>query len=61
MEEKVTWQLLISPDFPHSLVEPGVHSCKKDVEFAREKVTPQALYFSRAMYVLNDWINLSRI
>jgi len=53
MEEKATWQPLIPIDLPPSLVEPGVRSREKDVQYAREKVILQALYFSRTMYV--EW------
>ncbi|XP_021939926.1 serine/threonine-protein phosphatase 1 regulatory subunit 10-like isoform X3 [Zootermopsis nevadensis] len=49
MEEKISWQPLIPIDMPPSLVEPGIHSREKDVQYAREKVILQALYFSRAM------------
>ena len=51
MEEKTTWQSLIPIDIPPSLVEPGIRSREKDVQYAREKVILQALYFSRTMYV----------
>jgi protein phosphatase 1 regulatory subunit 10 len=51
MEEKVTWQPLIPIDLPPNLVEPGIRSREKDVQYAREKVILQALYFSRTMYV----------
>jgi protein phosphatase 1 regulatory subunit 10 len=51
MEEKTTWQPLIPIDIPPNLVEPGVRSREKDVQYAREKVILQALYFSRTMYV----------
>jgi protein phosphatase 1 regulatory subunit 10 len=61
MEEKATWQPLIPIDLPPSLVEPGVRSREKDVQYAREKVILQALYFSRTMYVENDWINIDKI
>jgi protein phosphatase 1 regulatory subunit 10 len=51
MEEKATWQPLIPIDIPPNLVEPGIRSREKDVQYAREKVILQALYFSRTMYV----------
>ncbi|XP_069697573.1 serine/threonine-protein phosphatase 1 regulatory subunit 10 isoform X2 [Periplaneta americana] len=49
MEEKTTWQALIPIDLPPSLVEPGARSREKDVQYAREKVILQALYFNRSM------------
>lgn len=58
MEEKISWQPLIPIDMPPSLVEPGIHSREKDVQYAREKVILQALYFSRAMYVEYDRSNV---
>lgn len=61
MEEKATWQPLIPIDLPPSLVEPGVRSREKDVQYAREKVILQALYFSRTMYVESDWIKSGKI
>jgi protein phosphatase 1 regulatory subunit 10 len=51
MEEKTTWQPLIPIDIPPNLVEPGSRSREKDVQYAREKVILQELYFSRTMYV----------
>jgi hypothetical protein len=51
MEEKTTWQVLIAVDVPPSLVEPGVRSREKDVQYAREKVNLQVLYLTRTMYV----------
>ncbi|PSN43441.1 hypothetical protein C0J52_02645 [Blattella germanica] len=49
MEEKTTWQPLIPLDLPPSLVESGARSREKDVQYAREKVILQALYFNRNM------------
>lgn len=55
MEEKTTWQPLIPIDIAPNLVEPGIRSREKDVQYAREKVILQALYFSRTMYVDSVW------
>lgn len=49
MEEKTTWQPLIPIDIPTNLVEPGKNSREKEIQYAREKVVLQALYFSRSM------------
>ncbi|KAJ9595970.1 hypothetical protein L9F63_012863, partial [Diploptera punctata] len=49
MEEKTVWQPLIPVDLPPSLVEYGARSQEKEVQYAREKVTLQAIYFSRVM------------
>lgn len=52
MEEKTSWQPLIPVEIPNNLVEPGKNSREKEVQYAREKVTLQAIYFSRNMYVV---------
>ncbi|XP_049788424.1 serine/threonine-protein phosphatase 1 regulatory subunit 10-like [Schistocerca cancellata] len=49
MEEKTTWQPLIPIDVPTNLVEPGKNSREKEIQYAREKIVLQALYFSRSM------------
>jgi protein phosphatase 1 regulatory subunit 10 len=60
MEEKTTWQSLIPIDISPNLVEPGIRSREKDVQYAREKVILQALYFSRTMYVDCDSNNVRK-
>ncbi|XP_067001508.2 serine/threonine-protein phosphatase 1 regulatory subunit 10 isoform X1 [Anabrus simplex] len=49
MEEKTPWLPLIPIDLPPSLAEPGKCSREKDIQYAREKATLQAIYFNRAM------------
>ncbi|CAG2067822.1 unnamed protein product, partial [Timema podura] len=49
MEEKIPWRGLALIDLPPSLVEYGKNSREKEVQYAREKVILQAIYFNRAM------------
>lgn len=49
MEERIPWQPLIPLTLPPSLAEPGSKSREKEVQYAREKVVLQSLYFHRDM------------
>ncbi|GLH01293.1 Uncharacterized protein GBIM_07465 [Gryllus bimaculatus] len=48
-EEDSSWLPLIPIDCNPPLVEPGKNSREKDVQYAREKVVLQAIYFDRSM------------
>ncbi|XP_046398553.1 serine/threonine-protein phosphatase 1 regulatory subunit 10-like isoform X2 [Ischnura elegans] len=49
MEERMQWKALIPLMLPPPLAEPGSKSREKDVQYAREKVVLQSLYFHREM------------
>lgn len=49
MDERIPWKVLIPIDLPAALAESGKKSLEKDIQFAREKVILQALYFNRSM------------
>ncbi|XP_071449446.1 serine/threonine-protein phosphatase 1 regulatory subunit 10-like [Hetaerina americana] len=49
MEERIQWQSLVPLTLPPPLAEPGSKSREKDVQYAREKVVLQSLYFHRDM------------
>lgn len=49
MDERTTWKPLVPLDLPPPLAESGSKSLEKSIQFAREKVVLQALYFNRTM------------
>ncbi|KAL1123915.1 hypothetical protein AAG570_001685, partial [Ranatra chinensis] len=49
MEERTTWRSLIPVDIPGDHVVPGKNSVEKDIQYARERTTLQAIYFNRRM------------
>lgn len=49
MDERTPWKVLIPIDLKPALAEWGKKSLEKDIQFAREKVILQALYFNRSM------------
>ncbi|XP_063223348.1 serine/threonine-protein phosphatase 1 regulatory subunit 10-like isoform X2 [Bacillus rossius redtenbacheri] len=49
MEEKTPWRPPVPIDLPPSVVEPGMNSREKDVQYAREKTVLRALYFNNSL------------
>lgn len=49
MDERTTWKPLIPLNLPPPLAEHGSKSTEKSVQFAREKIVLQAIYFNRSM------------
>lgn len=49
MDSHTAWRIPIMIDLPAPLAVPGSKSLEKDIQFAREKIVLQALYFSKNM------------
>lgn len=47
MEEKTRWKALIPIDIAAPVVAPGKNSQEKDIQYAREKTVPAAIYFNK--------------
>lgn len=49
MDTQTVWRKPIEMDLPPPMAVPGCQSLEKDIQFAREKVILQALYFNKRM------------
>lgn len=49
MEEKIRWKVLIPCDAPKIPVTPGNNSAEKEIQYAREKTVPAAMYFNKRL------------
>ncbi|XP_054284601.1 serine/threonine-protein phosphatase 1 regulatory subunit 10-like isoform X2 [Macrosteles quadrilineatus] len=49
MEEKTRWRALIPIDIAAPVVAPGKNSQEKEIQYAREKTVPAAIYFNKRM------------
>ena len=49
MEEKTPWRPLIQITIPGQQIMPGKNSLEKEIQYARERTTLQAIYFNRKM------------
>uniref|UniRef100_A0A1B6GBH7 Serine/threonine-protein phosphatase 1 regulatory subunit 10 n=1 Tax=Cuerna arida TaxID=1464854 RepID=A0A1B6GBH7_9HEMI len=47
MEERTRWKALIPIDIAAPVVAPGKNSQEKDIQYAREKTVPAAVYFNK--------------